>query len=180
MKWYLPVCIGTFALGLLTWAYFADVLIINWSRPMIVQETATSTPAKKNVRLFFWQHGRWQHDDAELLWTDNADTNVTHLLNCWLTLLEEEEVTDKHVTVQTALHASDGTDLYVSFDRHPLSKQWSTHAKWLWVEGLLKTIRENDCTPQHLTFLVQHQPMQDPHLDFSIRWPIASFASPQH
>ena len=47
--------------------------------------------------------------------------------------------------------------------------------KWMMIEGVLKTLRENNITVKDVHFLVQHQPLSDPHLDFSVAWPLHGF-----
>jgi hypothetical protein len=43
------------------------------------------------------------------------------------------------------------------------------------IEGLLKTLRENDIKIQRIHFLLHHQPLVDYHLDFSHPWPLEGF-----
>ena len=43
------------------------------------------------------------------------------------------------------------------------------------IEGILKTIRENNNAIQTVRFLVHHQPLRDTQLDFSFSWPVQGF-----
>jgi hypothetical protein len=99
---------------------------------------------------------------------------MQYLINAWLTLLDEENVMSKKVTLQSALMSAHG-HLYVSFDRNPFDENSPTYDTWMWIEGLLKTIRENEPSIQSVHFLVHHHPMEDNHLDFSNPWPITGF-----
>jgi hypothetical protein len=81
----------------------------------------------------------------------------------------------KTVSLQSAMLSPAQHELYISFTRNPLEKEKSIQEKWLFIEGLLKTIRENGLMLQAIHFLVQHQPLNDPHLDFSKPWPLQGF-----
>ena len=129
---------------------------------------------KKPATLFFWHNKRWNKEIVEILQTkDNAQTSQ-HLLNSWLTLLDEEQVMAKKVMLQSAL-LSNNKELYLSLDRNPFNETDSTYDKLMWIEGLLRTVRHHNIPVQTIRFLVHHQPMQDYHLDFSNSWPLTGF-----
>ena len=90
-------------------------------------------------------------------------------------MLVEENSGVKLSHIEAISLSGSGSDLYISFDRSPLSKGSSTYEKLLWVEGLLKTVRANDSRIQSVHFLVHHQPLVDATLDFSYAWPIGGF-----
>lgn len=131
----------------------------------------------KKVTLFFWHHDAWHHESTQLVWGEHTAHNIAYLVNSWLSLLDDEKITSKKVSLQTAMLNPTGTELYLSFDRSLFSKESTTYDKWMLVEGLLKTLRENGITPQGVRFLVHHQQMMDFHLDFSSPWPIFGFIS---
>lgn len=56
-------------------------------------------------------------------------------------------------------------------------QSYSIHAKLMWVEGLLKTIHSSGLALQSVHFLHNHQPLQDPHLDFTNPWPVHGFVN---
>ncbi|HZW61067.1 MAG TPA: hypothetical protein VFF04_02480, partial [Candidatus Babeliales bacterium] len=96
-------------------------------------------------------------------------------INSWLSLLDEEHIMDSKVMLQTAILSQSGQEAFLSFDRNPLPAECATFETWMWVEGLLKTIRENDIQLQSIRFLVHHEPLIDEHLDFSNSWPAQGF-----
>lgn len=129
---------------------------------------------RKKVTLSFWHHDTWNCEDTELIWsTDNAH-NIKLLLNRLLTLMEEDAVMQKKVSVETVL-ISKNDHAYISFDRNPLSKDAITFEKMMWIEGVLKTLRENNIPISAVWFLTRHQPCADTHIDFSTPWPITGF-----
>ena len=49
----------------------------------------------------------------------------------------------------------------------------------MWIEGLLKTVRENNIHVQSLYFLVRNKPLHDAHLEFCHPWPLAGYLAQQ-
>jgi hypothetical protein len=134
-----------------------------------------SVAARKKAVLIFWHHDRWTKETIELVWPADTAQALTYLLNSWFTLLDEEHITEQKVAVQSVLLANEGTQALISFDRSPFAKESSTFIKWLLLEGLLKTIRENSVAIANVVFLVRHQPLRDYHLDFTNPWPVSGF-----
>jgi len=175
-KFFMLLLVSLFFLGA---AYF--ILTHGWiifrypSYKTESNQTARSLRAgKRNVTLFFWHNNKWNKERVDVLETNDAADTVAHVVNSWLTLLEDDQVMSKKVSVQSAM-LSPNKQLYLSFDRNPFNKQNATYKKWMWIEGLLKTIRENKLPVQSVRLLVHHQPLQDYHLDFSQSWPLSGF-----
>lgn len=137
-------------------------------------EPETIALNKKKVKLFFWHHDTWNSEDAELIWSSDNAHNIKLLLNRLLTLMEEDAVMQKKIVIESVL-ISQSDQAYVSFDRNPFQAENITFEKMMWVEGILKTIRENDIPISAIWFLTHHQPLQDTRLDFSNPWPITGF-----
>ena len=141
-----------------------------------VNQQITNVKAKKSdVYLYYWQNNKWQHEKVSILFTGDKAKNIKYLINNWLTLLDEEEVMDKKVTLQDVLLDINGQLAYLSFDRTLFAENSATFAKWMLLEGLLKTLRESGIGVQNVFFLVHHQIMEDYHLDFSKPWPMYGF-----
>ena len=121
------------------------------------QATHLPTALQKKVLLFFWRHDTWHHETTQLVWSEHNAQNIAYLINSWLSLLDDEKITTKKVSLQTAMLNPSGNELYVSFDRSLFSKEDTTYEKWMLIEGLLKTLRENNIICQEIRFLVHHQ-----------------------
>jgi len=173
---YIFISIPFFLIGLLSLAYNQGWIILQFpSYKKEAEQTAQQLRAqKKPATLFFWHNKRWNKETVEILETQDTAQTTQHLLNSWLTLLDEESVMTKKVMLQSAL-ISDNKELYLSFDRNPFNENDGTYNKLMWIEGLLRTIREHNTPVQSIRFLVHHQPMQDYHLDFSNSWRLAGF-----
>lgn len=129
---------------------------------------------KKQVTLFYFHQKKWKTDTQEILWTTNTSDNIYRLVNAWLTLLDEEKILPKKVTLQSALLSPCQT-AYLSFDRTILPKDGSIFLKLMFIEGLLKTIGKLNEPIQSVQFLSHHQQLHDQHLDFSNPWPMSGF-----
>jgi len=166
-----------FLFGFFFFAFYNGLIILRYPsyRAEVEQFIENMKVDKKKVFLFYRNKKKWNKEKVYLLWTNDKAKNIEYLINSWLTLLDEERVMKKRVSLQTVLLASSLQKAYLSFDRNPFSSDSPTHEKWMWVEGLLKTLRENDIDLQTVYFLVHHQIMDDYHLDFSNPWPICGF-----
>jgi hypothetical protein len=140
-----------------------------------IASTCSTNASKRTIKRIFWNHGKWHHESADIIWSENKAETIQHLINSWLTLLDEEKIMTKKVSVQSVIISSSGAEAYISFDRNPFDKRSSTYHKSMWIEGLLKTLRDNSIKVQTIQCLVHHQPMHDVHLDFESPWPLEGF-----
>ena len=167
-------CSICLVIGLIFFAYMQEIIIIR--RPLFTTEQGTVIhTTKKEVPLSFWHNNTWQQEKKELLWHENLGTNVQNLINNLLKLLEEEHIKHKKASVQSVLIAPSGRTAYVSFDRVPYAKEDTTYDKWLFIEGILKTVKKNTSGLDAIQFLVNHTAWVDQHLDFSKGWPLDGF-----
>lgn len=130
---------------------------------------------KKNIKLYYWMHERWKTEDINIIWSENINENIQYTISAWLNLLEEERIIDKKVTLQSALMSENNQFVYLSFDRPLFNEENSTNSKLMIIESLLKTLRDNGIKIQGIIFLIHHQEMPDPHLDFSHPWSLQGF-----
>jgi len=172
---YLILSLFFAVVGMLFFGIKNELIILNYPTTRPELTINTNHASKKKISLIFWQNNQWKTENCDLLWTDNKQQDLHRLINSWLTLLHEENSMEKKITVQTVLLSTSDQTAYLSFDSDPLPKESSTFDKWMFIEGLLKTIRENNVPLQQIQLLVHHQLMQDPHLDFSKPWPIDGF-----
>ena len=160
------------------YAYLQGWIIITYPAQHSVLDTKSATPTglKKKVVMSYWQQGKWYTEAQELMCPLNKSEHIHYLINCWLSMLAEERSMNKKIALQAALISASGNDVYLSFDQNPLPDECSTFETYMWVEGLLKTLRENVAGINNVQFLVHHQPLQNSLLDFSNPWPIGGFS----
>jgi len=143
----------------------------------IEQQIYTMKPKKGEVLLHYWKNEKWSREKISVLLTSDKAKNIKYLVNNWLTLLDEEAVMGKKVTLKDVLLDATGQQAYLSFDRILFDDNSATFVKWMLIEGLLKTLQKSGIGLQKVHFLVHHQIMDDYHLDFSKPWPIYGFLS---
>jgi hypothetical protein len=170
----------SFLIGFIYFAFNQGWIVIN---PSSAQSQAEATAlslksTKKQMNLIFWNEGKWDKESVEIIATADPALTVQHLVTSWLTLLDEEGAMSHKITLQAALMSAN-RQLYLSFDRTPFDENSSTHDKWMWIEGVLATIKENEPAVHSVHFLVHHLPLEDNHLDFSNAWPISGFLASQ-
>ncbi len=172
-SWFIGITFASFCVGILLFAHQYEYLIIRL--PQKIPTVHQPIETKKTVILHYWKDHQWYKETQEMIGSQDVSQNIQRLLNYWLRLLEENDSINKHITIQSIAIAPNEQDLYVSFDRNPLLKSWSTFHKWMFVEGLLQTIQSNTDHLLTVLFLIRHQTLTDMHLDFSHSWPIIGY-----
>jgi hypothetical protein len=131
-------------------------------------------PSNQTIILWWWHAGHWKHEKTQIIGTTSTQDLVYQVLQSWLALMKEEKKINAITTLQSVAITS--TDhAYISFDHNPLPQETSLYEKWMIVEGMLKTMRENKLSVRAIILLVNHQILQDRHLDFSCPWPTEGF-----
>jgi hypothetical protein len=111
-----------------------------------------------------------KNQTKELIVPDDQEKKAAAIIAAWLTLAHDEKIVPNKITLQSTLFSSRKGYLYVSFDQPLFSKQQSTHSKWMLLQSLIKTLQQNGIALAGVYFLVNHEVMQDDHLDFSNAW----------
>lgn len=171
---YLLLSAMCFIAGILFCAFYNQWIIIKLPLSENPSQITSSLVNKKTITLAYFHQDKWKTETQEHLWTESDAKNLTQLINAWLTVLDEENITPKKTTLQSVLLSPSGT-AYVSFDHNIFCKEDSIFKKWMVIEGLFKTIRANNITIQSMQFLMHHQILNDTHLDFSSPWPLCGF-----
>lgn len=173
-KWLLAVCVIA---GITLYALTNEWIIIR--NPLHLLNNKSDFPlasiTKKRVTLWYWHNDAWHHEQTDIIWSNESQQNLNHLLTSWLTMVDEEHIVDKKISLQSTLVAPSTSDVYFSFDRSPFNQEDSTYTKLMLIEGILKTIAGNDIKINRVHFLVHHAPLIDQHLDFSAGWPLKGF-----
>ncbi len=173
-KWYIIICLFSACIGILFLALQQEIIVINYPKNSINKKSSLKA-TKKIASLVYWQNDEWKTEKQELIWHADSNKNLYYLINSLLTLLHEEKVMHKKVNLQSVLLSVSGHEAYLSFDRNPLVKQQAIFTKLIFIESILKTIKQNKIPIQQVQFLVHHQVLHDTHLDFSKPWNINGF-----
>ncbi len=172
------ITFGFLAIGMLFYAWYNEIFILRIPSRTSVAPIQRGLTTRKNTKLFYYQGGNLKTEEKELLYATQNIIETTHnIVTAWLTLLDEEELWPKKVSLQSVLIDASGTDLSLSFDHSPFLQEQSTHTKLSWLEALLKTIQETGLPLKTIRFLVHNKPLPDPLLDFTHPWPITGYIS---
>lgn len=161
-------------IGIFIYALHNEWIILKIGSPNV--QPVAQTIYKKNVSLFYWHHNNWVTEQESLLWHDQETTNIQSVITSWLSTMEAEQYSSKKLSLESVIVAPNN-HLYISFDRHPFSKESCTLDKLFWLEGLLKTLKYNNPSITFVHFLVHHKPLIDHHIECSNAWPIDGFLS---
>lgn len=145
-----------------------------------LKNISTDKPNKQKISLYYWHNNQLKHEFIECLYSlknqDRQTVLYEQLINKWLQILDEEDITHVRSTVQTCSLLPNNQELLISFNRSFLPKEWSTYDKLMLIESLFKTLKAAGTSLKHVRFMVQHESMHDDHLDFSRPWPLISFS----
>ena len=173
-RFHLIISSAVFILALLFFALYNQWILFSFPLGGSNTASASSVIQKKQITHYYFHADKWKTEKQEMLWAESTEKNIFHIVNAWLTLLDEEHITTKKITLQSVLISTAGC-VYLSFDNNVLGKHDSIFRKWMLIEGLLKTIVLNDIAVQQVQFLVHHKQLHDAHLDFSLAWSIHGF-----
>jgi N-acetylmuramoyl-L-alanine amidase len=171
-KFILPSLAGL-ACGIFLFAWYHDWIIITIPPRDTLVSASTHAPVatyKKKVVLVYPKNSKNQQETKEILWSNSNDDNAFMLVQAWASLLYEEEIIHKKITVQTAAVSVTQDELLLSFDRLPFNKDDAAFKKLALVQTLLTTVHEQIPSIQKVRFLINHKPLNDPQLDFSQPW----------
>ena len=165
--------------GVIFFCIYNQWILITFTFPGSTKQNTKnilSTPIKKEVALYYWRNNKLLSEKKSVLWKENIAIDSVYLIESWLSIIEEEGVVTKKISLQSTCITNNNDELLVSFDCMPFEQEASTYTKLMILESLLTTLRE--ALPPTITcvrFLVHHQPAHDMHLDFSYAWPTTGF-----
>lgn len=162
-------------MGIVLYCIGKEYIIIRWPQYATYAQESSHEVIKKKITLHFWNNNRWNNETVDALWPSETHHCIQALVQPLLTLMEEEQIINKKIMLQSTACSLSGNDVYLSFDRAPFNKESSTLEKLMVIESILKTVRGNGITVPNVYFLVHHQTLKDPHLDFSCAWPLTGF-----
>lgn len=170
---FLIICY-CFAAGVLFFLINQRILIVRWPETEIAMLQAQHAP-KKTALMRYFTDGKWHSEKITLIWSCDTYENLSQLIAQWLSIAKEEKQVNPSVSLLAIPVSVKPEHVFISLSETPFLKNSSSFQKWMVIEGLLKTIRENDVPIQKVTFLVLHKTLEDSDLDFTDPWPIAGF-----
>lgn len=172
-KLLLSIAFTALLIGALFCAYQAEWIIITFPQKNGLGSLAIAR--KKTVTLFWQRSDSYYQEPQLLLLTDSLQQQLQQVLTQWLVVANQQRGWEKKIAVDVLL-AADG-HLFISFESSPFKPESSLYEKWMFIESLLKTIRESGYAVPRVSFLMKHAVLADPHLNFDQPWPIAGYAA---
>ncbi len=174
---FLILSFAMLGIGMLFYGFYNKLIIIQIPKHKTSSQGLQHRAAHhKQIGIWYWDGARFEKEDREVIYSGNLQDTLAEIVSRWLSVLEEEHLLTKNVTVQSVLLDMHNTTAYISFNRSPLKKEHSTYEQLMIIEGLLKTLRESDIQLKKVQLLVNHKPIQDPHLDFDRPWVIQGYS----
>ncbi|MBD3273568.1 hypothetical protein GF385_04445 [Candidatus Dependentiae bacterium] len=176
--YYIPV-VFFFFVGILFFLIHKDIVVVkffwNSKNQEFILNSKDSYIKRKDIKFFYFKDDKLLSDSKKIVWFKDKVKLLKHLVNNWLSFLQEERLVTNSIGLDTVCLGQDGQTAYFSFDKYLFDSDWPIYYKWNFIESLLKTIRESGLDISSIVFLVNHKIMQDDHLDFSFAWPIGGF-----
>ncbi len=161
--------VGSILLAIIFFALQQEWFI--WRGPLGTVTGHSAQHTCKEIKLYYWQHEQLKNETIQQIWVEDEQQNVHYLINRWLTFLYDEECITQKIRADTSMLNPSGTELFISFDRKPFSKEQSIEQKIQFIKALFATIAPVG-TINQVRFLVRHKSLSDPHLDFDVSWAI--------
>lgn len=181
-KLLLFIVIGCFFLGLLTLLVKRHWLIVHWVPAYTRSDVSVSQSSKhivhrKKIALYYWKEDGLKREVDSFVWRGDVAEDLKVIVGSWLSFLYEERVLPKRVGLESIALGKSKHELFLSFNHYPFVRSWSIRNKWQLLNGLCRTIVGLNLGVQTILFLVNHEQMQDDHLDFSQPWPVDGFGA---
>lgn len=167
------IAVASIILGLLVASLMRGWIIIQLPTRFSGQQT-TATAEQRICTLWLHSAQGWHKEEQSCVFPHDTAAALQNLMGTWVSLVNEERISAQPLQLTSAL-VGDEHIAYVSFEQTPFSLEQSTQSRWLFVESLLRTVRENLPQITSVMLLVHHKPLIDRCLDFSKPWPIQGF-----
>lgn len=172
--------LGALALlaSFVVYGWYHGLIILNISSPAPLGEKTIMTEVRC-VPITSWSQNKLTTEKRKILWPYDIIDRITALLHGWLTGIDEEKLLPHECKLQSVAVSAGEKELFISFDQPFLSQEHALLTKWMVVESLLKTLRDNGITLPHIRFFVNYQVPFDYHLDFARPWPLDGLLTSQ-
>jgi hypothetical protein len=142
-----------------------------WRGPLVPDTSLKAQHTCKEVKLYYWQQEQLKYETVQQVWVEDEQQNLQYLINKWLAFLHDEEQIAYRVHADTVMLSPSGSELFISCDCTPFSKEHSIERRLQFIKALCATLKHAS-NVQQIHLLVKHQPLCDPHLDFEVAWSV--------
>ncbi len=162
-------------LGVIFYLHHNNMLFIKVIMPLDMPSSAAGVHALERKSIAFYiieKTGSVILKKGKMMTNGNLKDEYEWIVRGWLECYYNVHQLNPVAALQSVLVGMRGTDLYISYTDNWLPASFSTYAKYCSVVGLLHTLFMYDAQLKTVFFLVDHKPMIDNHLSFSLPWDI--------
>jgi N-acetylmuramoyl-L-alanine amidase len=157
--------------------YAVHTQIIIFSVPAFAEFSLQQTD-RKTLTLFWYTQKELTQENTDCIWSKSTSTNIATVISTWLSYMQDEDLLNKRIKLETVAVTPNGNEALVSFS-HTLFEPSSTSIKkWYCIESLFATLKPLFPELKTIRFLVRNQPLHDEHIDCSVSLPITNFLQP--
>lgn len=164
-----------FIIGILFFAYQESWIIIDIPQNSALSSLQKPCVKETSVQLWIFKKNQWISETKQIIKNNNTAQTLQNLLNSWFSFLEEEQIISRSIIVDSVVISPTNTLAFISLNQNPLSPKLNTYESLMFMQGMLKTIKENKISIQSIQLLIQHQPLIDHRLNLTIPWPITGY-----
>jgi hypothetical protein len=146
--------------------YFKVILILPQKT---IQLPAIAKHPIKTYAVFYPQNQKISKDDYPIVGCSPIII-AQKIIKKWLQITKQEDLIDETVTIEAVLLDKKQQELFISFSKSIFIKIKPTYEKLLLIKSLFTTILQAITTVKEVRLLINHGPMNDQTLDFSIPW----------
>jgi hypothetical protein len=162
--------------GMLFFSVTHNIIIIRFPSP--TQSESTHKPLHKTLMRFtYWKGTTRSYEWRPIIQDDEDIVNAQRIITTYWTIIEDNGLLSSRIHVESTATDRTGKVLLCSLSNNPCSIETSTLDAWLIIEGLILTLRELMPQFQKILFLVNHEPLIHPNLDYSRPWPLEGFST---
>lgn len=154
--------------------YMVNAGIIIFSYPALAEYTFQAAQ-KKNITVHWFTETQKNSEKLDIIWAHSNQQNVATVVATWLACMQEEELIDKRVKLETAVVTANNSEAFVSFSHSLFNKEDTIITKWQLIEALFQTLKPLFPELQTIRFLVKNETYHDEHIDFSVSLPVTNF-----
>lgn len=173
---YLALSIVSILVGSLFYAITHNIIIIRYP-PNYTIKTAHGGLNKELMRFTYWKGTVPVHEWRHIIQDEEDIVNAQRIIAMYWTIIEDNGLFPSRIQVQSTATDRTGKVLLCSLSDNPCNTEASTLTAWLLIEGLILTLRELMPQFQKILFLVNHEPLVHPTLDYSCPWPFEGFST---
>lgn len=173
---YLALSFASIVGGVLFYAITHNIIIIRYP-PQSPIKNSRSSLDKELMRFTYFKGTTCAYEWRHIIQDDEDIVTAQRIITAYWAVIEDNGLLPARIQVQSTTTDRTGKILLCSLSDNPCSVEASTLTAWLLIEGLILTLRELMPQFQKILFLVNHELLTHPTLDFSRTWPIEGFST---